>query len=349
MDADRPQKWKGLLAAALTLALMAGSVLPPAPRPAPLTVDGSAAAAMLDLLEAAAQGEPWSRARIAELLATPGFAGMLAHHRRLDEGVTGASMLQVLATLQEDEILSVKIGRMARMQAAYRAALERLPELRARLERLSDPALAGQAAERAQAALPRGAWLAARVYLIVDGYSPAYVERDSIYLDLLQLADPFQVEWCLAHELHHIGLASLLPEPCADPGPGIALDTLAGLVQEGSVTYWIDRWRGQPTAADLDRMQAFLLDLLEGRLRGEAIEARLADLLGYERGPLYRVGNAMIAELVARHGEAWVRERLADPVGLLRAYHQLGKWPGAARVLAALDSQRSSCPAWIGR
>ena len=114
MEAGLLHRWKGLFAAILLLALVAGSMQPAAARPSSRVVDARGAAAMLDLLEAAAGGEPWSRTCIAELLATPAYAAVVAHHRRLDDGVTGASMLQVLATLQEGEALSVRIGRPSR-------------------------------------------------------------------------------------------------------------------------------------------------------------------------------------------------------------------------------------------
>lgn len=340
-----------LLACLLLAVLLVRSPRPgpaaPTPAPPAVRLDTTGARDLIAFCRAQSLRQPWDEAAIRRLVSSPPYLALLAHHGSLDAGFSSEALASMLLALRDGRPFASESARLTRMYHTYRWALGQVPTLEARLERLADPALVLRAAEQAQAALPPGTRLVATVYVLADGASPAYATEDSVVLDLLQIDKPDRVDQWLAHELHHIGASTLLPEPCADPALGIALDTVAGLVQEGSATYWIDGWHASPTPADYGQVQAFLLDVIGRELSADETEARLAALLGYERGPLYRVGNAMIATLAATHGDAWVQARLSDPVGLLRAYHHTGGWSSSAEVLALLDKGRGACPRWF--
>ncbi len=321
---------------------------PPTPIPPGVRLDASGARGFIDFLRGLEAGRPWDEGAIRQLVASPPYQALLAHHSSLDSRVTFDALVQVLLAVRDGKRYSSPSARLTRIYAAYRAACRMVPTLEARLEELADPAQLASAVRRAQGALPPQARLTATVYVLADGYSPTYVGDDAIILDVLQIAGAAKLDLWLAHELHHSGVSSLLPAPCGDPAAGMALDVLAGLVQEGAATYFVEGWRGRPTAEDYERMQAFLGDVLQGKLSQQETEARLAEVLGEERGPLYRVGNAMIARLAAVHGEAWVRARLGDPVGLLRAYRRAGGWPTAGRILILLDWHGGRCTRWLG-
>jgi hypothetical protein len=343
------------LVACLGLAFLLIRLLPlgPAGPAGPLVtahLDVTGAEAFIAFCQASAEGDPWDDEAIRQMVASAPYGALLTHHGRLDRAVTPEALEQMLVALRDGTPYTSESARLTRMYATHRWAMGEIPTLQARLEQLADPAAVERAAQQAQAALPAATRLEATVYILADGYSPAYVTGDTAVLDLLQIARADRLDRWLAHELHHAGVSSLLPERCTDPAVGITLDMVAGLVQEGSATYWIDGWRSRARESDYNQVWAFLLDVLNERLSIEEAEGRLAVLLGYEeRGPLYRVGNTMIAELSTAHGDAWVQARLGDPVGLLRAYQRIGSWPGAGEVLAALDRHRRRCPAWFGR
>ena len=355
---DRPCVGSGLrlllaLLSALALAACASAPtsLPPTAAPVPsVRLDASGARALLDFCQALNQDQPWDEAAIRRMVATPPYQVLVAHHSHMDASFTSEAVVEMLLALRDGKPLDTDSGRLARIYAAYRSACGQLSRLQARLERLADSAVVERAADRARSALPPQAELEATVYLLMDGRSSGYVVEGAIALDLLRISSSAEMEATLAHELHHIGASSLLPEPCSEPDLGEALETLVGLVQEGAATYYIDGWRGSPTPADLERVEAFLRDALSGQLRADQVAARRAELVRGVRGPLYRVGNQMIADLAAARGDAWVQDRLGDPVGLLRAWLELQPDPAFdEEVLTMLEKAESQgeCSAWF--
>ena len=352
----RPRAWLAVARNLGCLAACAASAfvlaLPPrpaVPTPPVVRIDASATMALLELCGQVSQGVRPEERAVRELVESPPFRALLAHHRPLDSRVTADALVDVLLHLDDEEAPSLRLGRLSRITAAYRDACLRSDTIRARTVELSDAARVERAAERARSALPPQARLEATVYLVPDGYSAAYVSGNAVVLDPLQIASPALVEDLLAHELHHIGAGSLLPPPCSERDLGTALDTLANLMHEGAATCWIDGWRARPSPADHDLVVAFLRDALRHKLTPETVEARVQELLGDRRGPLYRVGNAMVARLAAARGDRWVQARLGDPVGLLRAWQQTEQNPGYQEVLSLLDGERARCPAWFNR
>lgn len=336
-----------MLLAFLLLALSGCNVTRPVETaPAPVVhLDTSGARDLLDFCRAIKENRPYNEAAIRRLAATPPYQVLLAHHGAIDPTINLEALVEVLLAVRDGKKLAGKSPRLTRIYASYHAALDMLPTLEERLQAFSDPALLERTTAQVQAALPPQARLQTTVYLLADGYSPAYLADDAIVLDLLQIGKPDGLERRLAHELHLAATSTLLPGPCSDPSLGRGLGILAGLVQEGAATYWVDGWRAKPAADDYTQVAAFLADAVAGKQPANEAKARLAGLLLNGEGALYRVGNGMIAGLVAAHGDAWVQARLGDPVGLLRAYRKLGEWPASQEVLALMEKEHK-CPAW---
>ena len=285
-------------------------------------LDTTAAMALLEFCQALNQGHPWDEAAIRRMVVSPPYQTLIAHHSRMDAGITTEALVELLLALRDGEQFASDSERLARIYTAYRSACRQVSTLQVRLDRLADPSLIKRAAVRAQEALPPQARVEATVYFLPDGRSSGYVVDAAIVLDLLQTSNASEVESTLAHELHHIGAASLLPKPCPEPDLGIALEMLGEMVQEGAATYWVDGWRASPSRADFTLVEAFLQDALLGQLDAAEVTHRRAELVQGWRGPLYQVGNEMIAALAVARGDDWVQARLGDPVGLLRAWQE---------------------------
>lgn len=314
-------------------------------------VDTSGAIALLDFCQALQENQPWNEAAICQMVASPPYQALIAHHNRMDSQVTSEAMVMLLRALRDDKPWNAASERLNRIHAAYSAACDQVTVLRSRLESLQKSLPLERAVARAQEALPSQARVEATVYLMPDGRSSGYVVGNCIVLDVLQAPSLAEVEATLAHELHHIGASSMLPEPCPDSGLKEALETLTDLVQEGAATYWIDEQSLSATQADYALVEVFLQDVLSERLGTEEIASRRQKLVQGVYGPLYRVGNEMIATLVSAHGKDWVQARLGDPVGLFRTW-QIERGTKSIlgqEILTLLDQAEAlgSCPQWL--
>ncbi len=338
-----------LLAVLLVLSLAGGAArsAPVAPSASAVRLDVSGARDALALLQALGSSRPVDEQQIHRLLATRPYQVLLEYHSRLDSTVTANGLAEMLSAVQRERLFAARGPRLGRMHAYWRWATGQLPLLQARLEELSDPAVIERAAARAGSALPPYACLQVTVYVLADGYTPAYSTSDAIVLDLLQIARTDRLETWLARELHRIGVYSLFPRPCPDPDTGAALDVVAGMIQEGATSYWIDGWQARPRSEDVAQVQAFLEGVLEATLTPSQAEQELARLLAEGRGPLQRVGNRVIAALASAYGDEWVRAHLWDPIGLLRSYTRLHAQPDAAGLLPLFRTHRDKCPGWF--
>jgi|GEM_PF-2219922 len=318
---------------------------------ASVQVDFTGAAELLDFFQALNQGRPWDEAAIRQMVAKPPYQMLIAHHSRMDAEVTPEALVMLLLAIRDHKPLTTVSERLRRIHAAYQLACDQIPALRTRLEQLRNSLPVEQAVAQAQAALPPQARIEVTVYLLLDGRSSGYVLERCIVLDLLQISSPAEVEAMLAHELHHIGASSLLPAPCSDPCLREALEVLTGLVQEGAATYWIDNRRFSPTKSDFDQVGKFLQDVLSGQLDADEIKVRQAELVQGAYGPLYQVGNEVIAVLTSTKGRDWVQARLGKPIELLRAWQEQRKAGPtfAPEVFALLDKAEAldSCPRWF--
>jgi hypothetical protein len=224
--------------------------------------------------------------------------------------------------------------------------IRRAPALRRTLEAWNSGDLQASA-HRVLQYLPAEAHIRATVYPVIkpQGNSFVYDVRNDpaifLYLDPDQSAAQF--ENTVAHELHHIGFASV-------QRPADALDSLSPSVR--AAVEWMGAFgegfamlaaAGGPDVhphavsppdvrarwdADMERvnenmleLERFFLDVLDGRLTGQqAIRERAFAFFG-EQGPWYTVGYRMAVVIERRYGRETLIACMANPRTLLATYN----------------------------
>lgn len=201
-------------------------------------------------------------------------------------------------------------------------------------------------ANRVLGYLPREARIAATIYPVIKPRSNSFVNRDERGAAIFVFVDPAQTaaqfENTIAHELHHIGFASLPEEACA-ASPGVcAARTWSGAFGEGFAMLAAaggpevhphrfskpaDRVRWDRDVArfdaDLAEVQQFLGDVMAGRLDEEAARTRAMGFFGVQ-GPWYTVGWTMAVAIERCFGRARLIEAMRRPwrvLGLYNASH----------------------------
>jgi hypothetical protein len=238
----------------------------------------------------------------------------------------------------------------------------RAADLRATLEVWRKADLAA-AARRVLAYLPTEARIKASVYPVIKpGINSFVFEASSdpaifLYLDPTETSAKF--ENTVAHELHHIGYASVhrqsetetVPPP---PGVGTALEWMgcfgegfAMLAAAGSpdvhphaVSSEKERSRWDHDMgnfnADLKRLEKFFIDVIDGRLKGEdQVEKEGMSFFGLQ-GPWYTVGYGMAIVIEKHDGRPTLIECMADPRRLLSTYNRDAKEFNAGNEQAPL-------------
>ena len=197
--------------------------------------------------------------------------------------------------------------------------------------------------------LPAGAVIQTRVFPMIKPKTNSFVWRNSqgepaifIYLDRQTQA---QFETVVAHECHHIGLFSLstqqaktldlLPENVKTAaelmgafGEGEAVLAAAGSTEMRP--HWEDdaldraRWDSDMMHfnQDLATLAQFFENVLDGKLKGDALEEKASSFFGYQ-GPWYTVGYEMAALVEKRFGRKVFTDCLLDPRLLLLRYNQV--------------------------
>src|SRR4030095_8746942 len=177
----------------------------------------------------------------------------------------------------------------------------------------------GAAGEKALAYLPQDARIHATIYPVIKPRGNSFVFEVPSDPAIFLFVDPAQsrqkFENTLIHELHHIGFGSSCPsrksagEIAAMPeatrsvitwlgafGEGFAMLAAAGGrdVHPHAVSSPEERTRWDRDVAnfnaDLKKVEAFFLDVLEGRLKGEEEIQKAAFTFFGEQGPWYTVG-----------------------------------------------------------
>ncbi len=201
------------------------------------------------------------------------------------------------------------------------------------------------AARRALAYLPDQAVIRAAVYPVIKPKSNSFVvetaTNPAIFLFLDPAVAPAKFENTVAHELHHIGFASVTEGEKAASGPprlaaarewlgafgeGFAMLAAAGSpdMHPHAASPAKDRERWDRDMAnfnrDLKALEAFFLGALDGKLDSrEKIDAAGIKFFG-EQGPWYTVGYEMAVVVERREGRAALIACMADPRKLLAAY-----------------------------
>jgi hypothetical protein len=246
--------------------------------------------------------------------------------------------------------------------AEFRAFVES-PELAARADALATTLARWKEADRERACrlalayLPPAARLRARVLLMIKPLPNSFVfetDRDpAIFFSLDPATSRAKFENTLAHELHHIGFASCCPSAEATAaidnlrlrtgeayrwigafGEGFAMLAAAGGpdVHPHAVSTEEERKRWDRDVArfddDLRKVERFFLDVLEGRLQGDAVSSRAFEFFGVQ-GPWYTVGWRMAVTIERTKGRDALLACLLDPRKLLPTFNE------AADLLAA--------------
>ncbi|WP_353069924.1 DUF5700 domain-containing putative Zn-dependent protease [Tunturibacter empetritectus] len=224
--------------------------------------------------------------------------------------------------------------------------------------------------------LPPGATIHARVFPEIKPVHNSFVwakqgESPAIFLYLeKQSQDKF--ENTVAHECHHIGLASLekqqdaiqagLPlnvkkamEWIGGFGEGEAMLAAAGSADRHP--HWEDdgvaraRWDADMMHfnVDLQSIQQLLMDILDGKLTPDTeIRKRAAPFWGEIQGGWYTVGYEMASLVEKQYGRSALNECLLDPRKLLVFYNQIAEQADAngatlatwtPQLIAKLNSQ----------
>jgi hypothetical protein len=202
-------------------------------------------------------------------------------------------------------------------------------------------------AHRVMAYLPAAARIRASVYPVIKPQTNSFVydlrNDPAIFLYLDPAQSPAQFENTVAHELHHVGYASVatppgllddLPAPTRTAvqwmgafGEGFAMLAAAGNVDthphETSPPAHRERWDRDMARFDeaLHALEVFFLDVIEGRLASDdEIRQRAFAFFG-EQGPWYTVGYGMAVAVERRFGRDALIECMLDPRLLLARYN----------------------------
>ena len=219
------------------------------------------------------------------------------------------------------------------------------------------------AARRALAYLPVDAFIRATVYPVIKPQRNSFVFEASTNPAIFLFVDPeksaAEIENTIAHEMHHIGSASLgakyetsLTPLSAEAqavgrwltafGEGIAMLAAAGgpdVHPHGSSSA-ADRARWDRDVAnfsvDLATVDRFFLDVLARQITGEEIQRQGMSFFGVQ-GPWYTVGWKMAVVVEQTYGRGAVIQAVADPRRLLTTYNR------------AVQERRLDLPLWSNR
>ena len=213
------------------------------------------------------------------------------------------------------------------------------------------------AASRALAYLPAGTAIRAKVYPVIKPKTNSFVfelQTDpAIFLYLSPDMNAGQFENTVAHELHHIGFAAAcIPatesgefkkkpaevrtvlEWIGSFGEGVAMLAAAGgpdlHPHAASPAADRERWDKDMVNfnSDLKKVEEFFLDILDGRLKGEAIREAGFSFFGVQ-GPWYTVGWKMAVLIEKTFGRAKLIECLCDSAAFLANYNEAAARHGA--------------------
>jgi hypothetical protein len=348
---ERNRSWsmRHLLTFSFTLALAAVDIASVFPLPARgftkqtdstrirLTLDASEADEVLAILALRRDGKPIDDTAWTKLFST-------APYRRLKERQAS------IARQFHDSTIVLHDEDFKRFVLSGEP-LKRYSELKATLERWKEANLY-VSAEKVLAYLPDSATIHAKIYPVIKSQKNSFVWEAStdpaifLYVDPEVSRDKFANT--VAHELHHIGLASTnskyetkissLPErehTVADWigafGEGMAMLAAAGSpdIHPHATSSAKDRARWDRDMANFrenfESVDSFFEDILSGGLSNQdSIEAKGSSFFGIQ-GPWYTVGYKMCVMVEKRFGRAALIHTMLDPRTLLVLYNEAAK------------------------
>ena len=176
-----------------------------------------------------------------------------------------------------------------------------------------------QLAERILRYLPPSAVIRAKVYPVIKPGKNSFVWEASTNPAIFLYLDPevsrLKFENQVAHELHHIGLASV--ESGYD-------QKIAVLPERARAAAEHARWDHDMANfnADLQSVNDFFLDILNGKFPNrDAVDAKAGSFFGLQ-GPWYTVGYKMAVMVEKRFGRPALIQTMLDPRQLLVLYNQ---------------------------
>lgn|GEM_PF-3233973 len=326
-----------------------------------LKIDHRGTGLVLALLETLEAGLKPSPEAIREICSDPGYVFLLERTRAMVrqfggdeagmEGLTTSELERCLSDYAEGRAWQGHrfFGRFGAALDQARANPPRHREIYAAVGRLEPGTLEQEVLRR----LPAGATIDSTAYFLAEVHSNAYAYQHNLVVSFWPLELVGEQPTCLGtpieavlkHEMHHIGLRSVLPDSqSADGVPNSPEELVLGLVGalsgEGAATMFFTPYDApgsaspfpwDKTAQDLPvhyrDMETGLRDLLSGRLGlQEGLQTLLARFLGaYEEKHLpaiYVMGVDMCRRLVAERGETALVELLRSPAGFLVAYNE---------------------------
>jgi len=322
-----------------------------------LNLSWSGTELMLRYLRLVQSGEPVPEDLLDDITADPGYAFFLRRNREMTltmgsgdtRGLDKEGMIRFLRQYALDRGRSEHrlFGRLAEAMDRALGQLDEHEKVLDALRRLDPGAMEGDVLSH----LPRGASIDATVYFLAEAHTNAYVyEGDTVVSffplilaeDRVHLSGVGALEAVLKHELHHLGLRSLLPGGSHEPetAEAFALDLLHGVIAEGAATLFFSPPDALPDRSSWDRtarhlldhyraLEQILLSVLDGETSpSEANRAAFDRLVGPFEGShpaIYPLGLDLCGAVLRGYGRDVMIDRLSSPVAFLQAYQQLSE------------------------
>ena len=291
-----------------------------------LRVDTAEASAVLSMLVHRAKGEPISDSTWRALYALAGYQRLKERELSMQRSFADSDFVSF--------VLSDSLGRSA---AALRRTLTKWSKIDLQ-----------SAAQRAMAYLPANARIQATIYIVIKPKTNSFVwdvERNpAIFLYLDPDKTSAQLANVVAHELHHIGFASVrqasdsirrtIPDSArvaADWigafGEGFAMLAAAGgaSVHPHADSPLDDRVRWDRDLKhfnqDVGTLNAFFVDVLSHRLTSTDAIGKVAITYYGVQGPWYTVGWRMAVLVEQASGRAELIQCMNNPLRLLQQYN----------------------------
>ena len=190
------------------------------------------------------------------------------------------------------------------------------------------------AARRALAYLPPGAKIAATVYPVIKPLKNSFVFEGNAIFMYVENEPRERFETIVAHELHHIGYESSCADDSNDPleqwlgafGEGVATLAAGGDRDPERMMKPDVRRAFDAGIRDYDKnfhdVEQFFLDILDGRLNGDAIRDRGFTFFGLV-GPWYTVGWKMSVTIEKKLGRQALIDAFCHPRTLFETYNRV--------------------------